>query len=399
MNGARADSPTLVACLTPPGTGAIATLGLRGPQAWNVVRELLHPRSPAHAPLPEIAQPGQFWLGRLGEGRATALADEVVAAVKRMTPVPWIDLHCHGGPEVVRWLLEIFQKHGLHICTWPELERRTSDHLAKAAALTVLAEAPTTRTAGIVLEQWHGAFENAWHAVREALEREDLGRAGQGLRELARYAGLGRHLTVPWRVAILGPPNVGKSSLINALAGYQRSVVSETPGTTRDVVTTVLAIDGWPVEFSDTAGLHDAVAPLEQEGMSRARSAAAAADLCLWLLDAASPPVWPMLSLPSLRLVVNKTDLPAGWDLSLAGDAVRVSARTGAGLGELCEALSRWLVPDPPPAGAAVPFTPVLCRRVEEALEHCQASRLPEARRLLGTAWEAAASPQSPGMD
>ena len=105
---------------------------------------------------------------------------------------------------------------------------------------------------------------------------------------LARYAPLGRRLTAPWRVVVAGPPNVGKSSLVNALAGYQRSIVAPTPGTTRDVVTTRLAIDGWPVELADTAGVREATDALETQGVRLAREATAAADLCLWVLDASA---------------------------------------------------------------------------------------------------------------
>ena len=172
-------------------------------------------------------------------------------------------------------------------------------------------------------------------------------------------APLGRRLTTPWRVAVAGPPNVGKSSLVNALAGYQRSIVAPTPGTTRDVATTRLAIDGWPVELADTAGVRDATDMLEMQGVRMAREATAAADLCLWVLDASAQPVWPELQ-GAVQLVVNKIDLPAAWAPDEAAGAVRVSARTGRGMADLCAALSRRLVPDPPPAGSAVPFTAAL---------------------------------------
>src|SRR5262249_18501205 len=150
-------------------------------------------------------------------------------------------------------------------------------------------------------------------------------------------------------------------------AGYQRSVVAATPGTTRDVVTTLTAVEGWLIELADTAGLREEAGSLEGQGIQRARAVAANADLCLWVLDASTPPVGPEGALSRIRLVVNKVDLPPAWDLGQAAGAVRVSARTGAGLAELCQALARWLVPDPPPPGAALPFTPALCSRIEEA--------------------------------
>src|SRR5207302_2223379 len=115
-----------------------------------------------------------------------------------------------------------------------------------------------------------------------ALDRGNVDEATQLLGSLVRFAALGRHLTQPWRVAVMGAPNVGKSSLVNALAGYQRSIVAPTPGTTRDVVTTLIAVDGWPIELADTAGLHTQAGDLEGQGIARARAAAGEADLCLW---------------------------------------------------------------------------------------------------------------------
>src|SRR5262249_61271135 len=116
-----------------------------------------------------------------------------------------------------------------------------------------------------------------------------------------------------------------------------RCLVAPTPGTTRDLVAAAMAIDGWPVELADTAGLRVDADSLEQDGISLARAAAASADLCLWLLDAQAPPVWPDFRAESVRFVINKIDLPAGWDLNQAADAVRVSALTSAGLDHLCE--------------------------------------------------------------
>jgi tRNA modification GTPase len=352
---------TCIACLTPPGQAAIATLGLHGPAAWPVVQQLFQCRS--GKPLPSTPSPGQFWLGRIGAD----LGDEVVLAVKFTEPAAWLELHGHGGREVVRVLLEMFQARGLQLCTWQEFLRRTGGDVLRAEAAAALAHAPTARTAAILLDQFHGALGVALTGILTALDLGNTTEALALLTELARRAPLGRHLTTPWRVVIAGAPNVGKSSLANALAGYQRSVVAPTPGTTRDVVTTRLAIDGWPIELADTAGLRTEGGTLEQQGIQLARSTLADADLCLWLLDAAAEPVFPDLETPQLVLVVNKIDLPAAWDLSRAAGALQVSAQTGTGLDELCAALSRWLVPDVPPTGGAVPFTPALCGIIEEA--------------------------------
>jgi tRNA modification GTPase len=330
--------------------------------------------------LPEDPEPGRFWLGRFGPDPA----EEVVVTLKRHAPVPWVEIHSHGGREVVRLLQESLQAQGVRPCAWQEFERSVSDPL-QATAATALAYARTVRTAAVLLDQHQGAFERAVREVIEALERNDREAACRLLDTLRRYAALGRHLTEPWRVVVAGAPNVGKSSLVNALAGFSRCVVSATPGTTRDVVTIVIAVEGWPVELADTAGQRDEAESLEAQGIALARTAARQADLCLWVLDASRPPAWPNFSTPALQLVVNKIDLPAAWDLGQASEAVRVSAQTGAGLEELCQAMARWLVPDPPPPGAAVPFTAELCDRLEEVQRILATGLFDEGLRGLET--------------
>jgi tRNA modification GTPase len=368
---------TSIACLTPPGQAAIATLGLHGPEAWRVVQQVFQPRS--GKPLPPVPAAGQFWLGRI----AAELGDEVVLAVKQAEPVPWLEIHGHGGREVVRVLLDVFLARGLHLCTWQQFLTRTSGDPLRAEAAAALAHAPTTRTAAILLDQYHGAFGSAVAGILAALERGDTGEALTTLTNLARHSALGQHLTAPWRVVIAGAPNVGKSSLANALAGYQRSVVAPTPGTTRDVVTTRLAIDGWPIELADTAGLRSEAGRLEHQGIQLARSTLADADLCVWLLDASTEPTFPDQPAPQVHLVVNKIDLPAAWDLNRATGALRVSAQTGVGLDELCAALSRWLVPDVPPPGAAVPFTAAQGIALEQARRLIAAGQVAEGQQVL----------------
>jgi tRNA modification GTPase len=321
----------------------------------------------------------------MGEKDSATAADEVVVTATQVNPVPWVEVHCHGGAEVVRWLMEIFEKQGCQSCSLSDLERATSTNPLKTAASLELAQATTVRTAGILLDQYHGACERALSEIQSALAKDDVDMAIRLLESLDRFADVGRHLTTPWKVAVIGPPNVGKSSLVNALAGFQRAVVAPTPGTTRDLVTTAIAVDGWPVELIDTAGLRDESESLEGQGIMLARQAANEADLCLWILDASEPPIWPEGELrenKKLRFVVNKIDLTAAWDIPESG-TILVSARTGAGLNELVEALGRWLVPDSPVAGVAVPFTPKLASQIEEALTDIRAGRIEEMKQKL----------------
>lgn len=367
-------SPTWVARLTPSGTAAIATLALRGPRAWEIAKLLFQPILTDQPFATDVVR-----LGHFGE----AVADEVVLTVRRLEPEPWLELHCHGGREMVRALLEAIAQHGAELCTWDELERRTASDPLRALAASALSRATTQRTAGILLDQYNGAFTSAVSEILTALQRGDSANAAVHLEALVRHADLGRHLTTPWRVVVAGAPNVGKSSLVNALAGYQRSVVSSTPGTTRDVVTATIAVGGWPVEIADTAGLRSDFGTLEGEGIAQALDAVRDADLCLWVLDASEEPVWPTVDRTRIRFVVNKTDLPSAWDLSLSADAVRVSAHTGAGIGELCAFLATWLVPHAIDPGIALPFTPLLADRVEEALACLQSGNPTQTVSIL----------------
>ncbi|MBY0228210.1 MAG: 50S ribosome-binding GTPase [Gemmataceae bacterium] len=316
------------ALLSPPGRSALAVLALDGEGAFDLATRLFTRKN--GQPLP--AEPGRSWLGAMGDG----LADEVVLTVISPTRV---EVSCHGGREVVRLLLETFARHGIAGCRWEDLEPNP--------ALRLLPHALTARTASILLDQAEGAFDREWDAGDHEALRQSVG--------------VGMHLTTPWRVAVAGPPNAGKSSLVNALAGYQRAIVSPTPGTTRDAVRALVALDGWPIELIDTAGQRDAASPLEEAGIAAARAAIAEADLVLWVVDGSIGPMRPIgpirpIAAPTLR-VANKCDLARG-------DGLAVSALTGEGLETLAAVIVAALVPEPPPPGAGVPFLPDQWRRL-----------------------------------
>lgn len=357
------DTPTLIARLTPPGAGAIATLAVRGPQAWPIARSLFHGR------LPEHRVPGQFYLGRFGETANTC--DEVVLAATS----DGLELHCHGGVAVVSFLQELFVTRGVLACSWQDFATDGGITRLRRLAREQLIQAPTVKTAALLLDQVHGAFENTLTEILGALHHKNR-RAVTGL--LSRLRGtqhLGRHLVHPFRVVVAGPPNVGKSSLVNALAGFTRSVVSPVPGTTRDVVTTGIALDGWPVELIDTAGLHASADPLEKEGMARAREVIKHADVRLWVCDASLPAMMRPAEIACDGTIINKIDLVA---TQAANDAVgeipsyevRVSAATGQGIAELCDWIGDLLCLDQKlVAGEGLAFTPDLGDQVLAAYE------------------------------
>ncbi len=228
-----------------------------------------------------------------------------------------------------------------------------------AAALTALAAARTERTAAILLDQYHGALGRALDDIQQAIDRGDRSTARRQIDELFARIELGRHLVQPWQVVLAGRVNVGKSSLLNALAGYARSIVHVTPGTTRDAVTLTTAIDGWPVELCDTAGLRVGGDAIERAGIERARERLARADLIILVGDRSA--IWSkedqalVDQWPTALLVQNKCDLPPA-----PGDrpqGLSTSAVRGDGVEELLANVAGRLVPCPPPDGAAVPFT------------------------------------------
>jgi tRNA modification GTPase len=357
-------TPNCVACLTPPGTGAIATIGVFGPDAWQMVVPLLRP------PLdPAKLGPQSYRLARFGDGE---LIDTVVITLDWHGTTSRVELHCHGGVAVVRWILELLQQRGAVPILWQDWVRHTSESPIRAAAAIALAHAVTARTAGILLHQYHGALDAAFQDVERSLAGGELERATLLLTELVRFVPLGRHLTAPWRVVLAGAPNVGKSTLVNALLGYQRALTSPIAGTTRDALRSATAFDGWPVELVDTAGLVTDAAELEAAGIEMTVAALGAADLVLWVLDASQPAAAASSdnACPILR-VYNKIDLLQAGEQPAPDDTpctASVSALTGEGLPALIEKLTRMLVPNPPSSGAAVPFAPQHFETLEAAL-------------------------------
>ncbi len=373
---ALAQPTTFMSCLTPPGAGAIATLAVAGPDAWAITRAVFQPFGVF--PLPESPQAGKFWLGRLGDEKSGA--DEVVLAAKHGLPDPLLELHCHGGIEVVRFLQEIYQAGGAHVVSWADFFGRSETSPLKRKALEVLVQTSTVRTAAIALDQYKGAFEKAVGEIVTALETGDRDTALIVLKKMAFHQHHGRHLIEPFRVALSGAPNVGKSSLVNALAGFTRSVVSSIPGTTRDVVTTRIVLGGWPVELIDTAGLRAGGDALEREGMARARAALDRADVRLWVLDGSTAPVFPPSEEGITEYVVNKADLPPAWEWHEVMGKLCLSCKTGAGLTDVCQWLTFVLnIEKGPPPGAAVPFTPELCDQAKAALQHARRGAWAEA--------------------
>lgn len=350
--------------LTPAGRGAIAVVAATGAAALIAVDA--HFRAANRLPLRD--QP----INRIVFGRWTSAGHHEEVVVCR-TGEACVEVHCHGGIAAADRILAALAAGGCQVVPWSDWIAADEGRLIDAEADVVLAAATTRRTAAILLDQRRGALRTELEAIARELAAATpaaLEAARRRIETLLARAPIGLHATRPWLAAIAGRPNVGKSSLLNALAGYQRAIVYDEPGTTRDVLAVETAVDGWPLRITDAAGLRSTDEPLEAAGVLLAKQQLSRADLAIWVLDATTLTVADVanplaaarrelsaeaeaIADASLLPVVNKTDLVA----VPSNDAwVATSARTGAGIDDLLATISHRLVPSLPAAGAAVPF-------------------------------------------
>lgn len=352
-----------VAVLTPEGRGAIAVVRVWGPGAIEAADAAFRPATGRRLAETRPGLPRFGWIGA-GEG------DEVVAVVIPGEP-PEVEIHGHGGVAAVGLVIEALTIAGAERrqpVAWVRYDARS---LIEAEACVDLARAPTLRTAEILLEQAEGAFERELARI-VSLTENDPQQALARIDRLLDRADFGLRLTRGWTVVLAGRPNVGKSALFNALAGYERAIVAPTPGTTRDVVSLRTAFDGWPVELSDTAGLHAADDAVEAEGIELARVRQAGDDLTVLVLDRSQPLTEAdhtlMRERPDALFVASKSDLQAAWSPDALSRTIEcVSSVTGAGIDRLAGAIALRLIPDVPPPGSAVPFRPGHARRLQHA--------------------------------
>lgn len=366
---APADSDTIAAIATPPGRGGIAVLRLSGPAAMALAAHVAGTLpAPRHASL------------RLLRDAAGEVIDNALVlpfpGPRSFTGEDVVEFQLHGSPVIADLLLERLISLGAREAGPGEFTRRAFMNgrldLAQAEAVADLVASASTAAARAALRSLEGEFSAAVHGLVEALTLlrvrleagldfpeegldafTDPALAGELQDLLGRLAVLraaadrGRVLRDGLTLVIAGAPNAGKSSLLNRLAGYEAAIVTDMPGTTRDLVREDILIDGMPVRVVDTAGLRDSADHVEAEGIRRARDAMRRADLVL-LVEDCSKTGEPKAELalpddvPVLR-VRNKIDLaglaPGEARDSAGNDVLRLSALTGAGIELLRERL------------------------------------------------------------
>jgi tRNA modification GTPase len=360
---------TIAARATPPGRGGVGIIRVSGPQAFEIATAVAGPLpAPRHAALRLLREANGAPLDR-----AIVL---VFPGPHSFTGEDVVEFQLHGSPVLAALLLGRLVELGAREALPGEFTQRAflNDRidLAQAEAVADLVDAVSAEAARAAMRSLEGEFSSRVNEIAERLTvlrarleagldfpeegvddfsdpelAEELAALGEALAWLRASAAHGRALRDGLTLVIAGPPNAGKSSLLNRLAGYEAAIVAEGPGTTRDLVREDILVDGMPLRVIDTAGLREAVDGVEQEGIRRAREALRQADAVL-LVDDGRASAGPMATeeLPdgvAVLRIRNKIDLdglPPGEAQDAAGRYVlQLSALTGAGVDRLRERL------------------------------------------------------------
>lgn len=361
---------TIVAIATPPGRGGIGVVRLAGPEARTLAEPLLR--------LPRPLVPGQAIFGEFIEPATGERVDEVVVTFfqkpRSYTTDDIVEISAHGAPVVLRHIVELALERGARLAEPGEFTMRAFLNgrldLTQAEAVRDLIESQTLFQAKVAAQQLEGALSKRIKPIKQKLVEliatleagvdfaEDdvsvlpnpqilslIAEVRAPLEELAHSFAYGKIVHEGLNLAIIGRPNVGKSSLFNRLAERERAIVTATPGTTRDLVSETVSLEGIPVRLTDTAGIRAATDEAESLGVQKSYEALAEADLVLVVLDAAAT-LETEFAEDSRRLLVlaedrphivvhNKADLASALSLAAHNGFLRTSALTGEGIAEL----------------------------------------------------------------
>ncbi len=381
------DGDTIVASATPPGRGGVAVIRVSGPAAIEVSRQVAGSLPP----------PRRLSRRTLLAGDGLPVDDGMVVvfpAPRSFTGEDVVELHCHGGPVIVDLLLQSLLSSGARMARPGEFSRRAflNDRmdLAQAEAVADLIEAGSSQAARAALRSLQGEFSDRVHRLAESVTElrvyveaamdfpeeeidflsdatvaDRIETLSKAFTELTASATQGALLREGMTVVLAGAPNVGKSSLLNRLTGQPSAIVTHLPGTTRDVLRERISIEGMPLHVIDTAGLRDAVDPVEAEGVRRARQEMEKADLVLLLVDAAETDPDTVIEMRDMSIpeevpvtvVRNKVDLtsePPGVRSpdGAGGPTIGISALHGQGIADLRRHLEERVGYEPAAEGA-----------------------------------------------
>jgi tRNA modification GTPase len=362
---------TIVAIATPPGRGGIGVVRLAGPEAVAISAPMLrlrHPLEPGRAVFAELVEPSP-------DGQQSTRIDEVVVTYFQKphsyTTDDVVEISAHGSPVVLRHVVELAIARGGRLAEPGEFTMRAFLNgridLAQAEAVADLIEAQTLYQAQVAAQQLDGALSRRLQPIKQELVElialleagidfaeddvavlpaaqilDHIARVQTPLSDLAASFAYGKIVHEGLTLAIVGRPNVGKSSLFNRLVERERAIVTATPGTTRDLVSETVAIGGIPVRLVDTAGIRRALDEAERIGILKSMEALADADIVLVVLDASRAEtdddrgLLEQVKTRAAIVVDNKADLAASQQTMAPAEArVRTSALTGDGIPEL----------------------------------------------------------------
>jgi tRNA modification GTPase len=363
---------TITAISTPIGASGIGIVRLSGKDAIRIAERIF--RSPKKKKLRQASSHSILY-GHIINPDNGEIVDEVLVSVMKApntyTREDIVEINCHGGPVPLRRTLELILKCGARLAEPGEFTQKAFLNgridLAQAEAVLDVINALTVQSQKAALQQLQGKLSRKIESIRERLieltafveayidfpeedieapSYKDMKQRAQKIRhsleKLINSARYGQILREGLKTAIVGRPNVGKSSLLNALLEHDRAIVTEIPGTTRDVIEDYLNIQGMPVKIMDTAGIRTVEDIAEQEGVRRSLRTMEEADLVLLVLDGSQPLHYTDEELieksnpQKTVFVVNKIDLPQKIRLnSITGRTVRISAKKGTGLDKL----------------------------------------------------------------
>lgn len=400
---------TISAIATPRGRGGIGIIKISGPEAVSVAASLFRPkRSADDLPDPNWCPDDRyFYYGHVIDSAKRSLIDEAMCVVMRApasyTGEDVAEIQAHGGPQVLQAILQLLVQQGVEMARPGEFTKRAFLNgridLSEAEAVMDLIEANSIRAANLAAKQLSGGLKTRIHYLRDELLQvtaqleaaidfpEDAYGVSRSLlasriedkvmasiRRLLEQYEFGHFLREGFRLVIAGSPNVGKSSLMNCLLGRERAIVTDQPGTTRDMVEDSFTVHGLPVVIADTAGIHDQAGPVERIGIDIALKEVESADLVLLMLDVSQPfqdaalSFMDRLSSRPVLLVLNKVDLGSRLELPsmLASiPQVSISAKYHIGIDCLKEQIACFAGMEKTEAADLI----VPCLRHKQALE------------------------------